>query len=415
MTLQQPVVNAGIARTDNLTVQLAAYGVVLSIVVLLESPIQMLLQTATALVVDPHSFRLVRRLMLLAGLSLSGLGLLIAASPLSILVTEGLLGLPPEVGAATRMALWPMLPWPLVVAWRRFYQGVLIGAGRASVVGWATLCRLGVIGLTVAVGLSLTIAPPGALLGSLALVLGAIAEAAAVTWWARPALSGIAGSTSRASGEHLTFAALLSFYAPLATTSAMTILVWPIISSALARGRAPTLGLAAWPIALSVWWLLGTPLQMLQQVVIAALRGGVAGPAVRRFALTIGAAASVLLGIAVLTSLSHLFLTEVIAAPPSLSEAVIASLRVMLPLPILASLQALLQGELIARGMTGQVRTAMAASLAALVLVLFFGTAWRVAAGTLLAATGLVVSSSVEVALLWSTSVRHASRAHDAV
>lgn len=41
MTLQQPVISAHIARMHDPAVQLAAYGVLLSIVVLLESPVHL--------------------------------------------------------------------------------------------------------------------------------------------------------------------------------------------------------------------------------------------------------------------------------------------------------------------------------------------------------------------------------------
>ncbi len=58
MTLQQPVIAAALARTANPQEALAAYGLALSVVVLLESPIQMLLATGAALAHDGPSFRL---------------------------------------------------------------------------------------------------------------------------------------------------------------------------------------------------------------------------------------------------------------------------------------------------------------------------------------------------------------------
>ncbi|MBI2940303.1 MAG: hypothetical protein HYY04_07660 [Chloroflexi bacterium] len=400
ITLQQPVVGAGIARSREPAVQLAAYGVVLSLIVLLESPIQMLLQTSTALVADARSFQLVSRLTLLAGLALSGLGLALFVTPLAVLVTDDLLGLPSQVGAATRAALWVMVPWPLAVAWRRFYQGVLVGAGRVGAVSWATLCRLVAIGLTVSVGLALAAPLPGALLGSISLLAGAVGEAAMVTWWARPVVRQMLADPLKREDTRLTFAGLLSFYAPLAITSVMTVLVWPIISGALARGRSPVLSLAAWPIALGVWWLFGTPLQMLQQAVIAALTSGVARSAVSSLTLAVGVSASFLLAATSLSPLLDLFVTWMIGAPPELTKAVVATMHAMIPLPLLATLQARLQGELIARAMTRQVRTATAVNFAALTLVLLAGTRWGMREGTQLAAASLVVAVAVEVAVL---------------
>lgn len=217
---------------------------------------------------------------------------------------------------------------------------------------------------------------------------------------AQPVVRNIVRSSPPPAGGNLTFAALLAFYTPLATTSVMTVAVWPIISSALARTSHPNVSLAAWPIALSIWWLLGTPLQMLQQVVIAALKSSTSAAKLAGFILVVGATASALLAAISFGPILGSFVIHVVGAPPGLVTPVVAAARAMAPLPLIAALLALLQGKLIVQGRTHLVRRAMAANIAALALVLFSGTVWTATEGTLLAAIGLVVSSSVEVSLL---------------
>ncbi len=178
MTLQQPVVTAAIARMAEAETALAAYGIALNIAVLVESPVQMLLPTANAVGQDRSSYRLLRRFTLFIGLALSGLLLLVASSPLGLLTVSGLVNALAKVAQQVLPALLVMTLWPLVVGWRRFYQGLLIRCGQPQAVGYATACRL----LTITVVVILVVHGsdwPGALVGGLALM--ARAEAAVVT------------------------------------------------------------------------------------------------------------------------------------------------------------------------------------------------------------------------------------------
>lgn len=180
MTLQQPVVTAAIARMADAETALAAYGVALNIVVLVESPVQMLLPTANAVGQDQLSYRLLRRFTLFIGLALSGLLLLMASSPLGVLTVSGLIQAPAKVTQQVLPTLLVMALWPLLVGWRRFYQGWLIQSGQPQVIGYATAFRL--LTLTVVVILAVNGSNwPGALVSGLALIAGAGAEAAVVT------------------------------------------------------------------------------------------------------------------------------------------------------------------------------------------------------------------------------------------
>lgn len=97
MTLQQPIIIAGIARMPDAETSLAAYGVALHMVVFLESPVQMLLSAANALAHDRESYRLLRRFTISMGLALSGLLLLLAWPPVGSVVVSRFIGAPPVV------------------------------------------------------------------------------------------------------------------------------------------------------------------------------------------------------------------------------------------------------------------------------------------------------------------------------
>ncbi|MBI4758473.1 MAG: hypothetical protein HY783_05670, partial [Chloroflexi bacterium] len=123
MTLQQPVLAAVLARTANPKESLAAYGLALSIAVLLESPIQMLLATGAALAHDKPSFRLLQRFTAITGTTLVGLEAVLVFTPLGQALFRHVLSAPPSVDSQALLALKVLLLWPLVVAWRRLYQG----------------------------------------------------------------------------------------------------------------------------------------------------------------------------------------------------------------------------------------------------------------------------------------------------
>ena len=96
-----------------------------------------------------------------------------------------------------------------------------------------------------------------------------------------------------------------------------------------------------------------------------------------------------------------------IGVPPVLTQTIVPAVRALSPLPLLAALQALRQGELMVRGMTRHVQTAMVANFIALILVLLPGLALGIVEGTLLAAIGLVVSLGIEVAVLYRHQFTH--------
>ncbi|GIK38938.1 MAG: hypothetical protein DPW09_39445 [Anaerolineae bacterium] len=429
MTLQQPVVTAAIARMADAETALAAYGVALNIVVLVESPVQMLLPTANAVGQDQLSYRLLRRFTLFIGLALSGLLLLMASSPLGVLTVSGLIQAPAKVTQQVLPTLLVMALWPLLVGWRRFYQGWLIQSGQPQVIGYATACRL--LTLTVVVILAVNGSNwPGALVSSLALIAGAGAEAAVVTarvWlllkagWPnnRPELelvptkakvdaislvtpSGGSGDERQPPAPRFgSVAALARFYLPLAATSVLTVVTWPLLTAGISRAAEPTPSLAAWPVALSLLWLLTTPLQMLQQVAITLAQEARSFQRVIRFGLAIGLLGSLVLATFAFTPLVNLFLQYVVAAPTEVAPLVIFAARILVPLPLVVAAQSLLQGLLIRRGTTGDVRLAMLVNLVVLSLLLLGGLADGRLAGAILAPIAMLGGLLAETAVLW--------------
>ena len=81
MTTEGPLISAAVNRLPDEVVMLAAFGIVVSLAVLIESPIINLLATATALVQDQPSFRQVQRFTFHWILLLTAISAIVAWTP----------------------------------------------------------------------------------------------------------------------------------------------------------------------------------------------------------------------------------------------------------------------------------------------------------------------------------------------
>ncbi len=121
---------------------MAAYGIVVSLSVLIESPIINLLATSTALVKDRASYLLVRTFTIHWMILLTIISVLVAFTPLFNWIVVGILETPPEVAQWVKPGMQIMIFWSAAIAWRRFLQGVMIHFGQTKKVAWGTAIRL---------------------------------------------------------------------------------------------------------------------------------------------------------------------------------------------------------------------------------------------------------------------------------
>ncbi len=189
MMLEGPAVQGAMGRLAAPELHLAAWGLTLSLSLLIESPVIMLLATAIALVQDADSYHALRRFMLTLAGGCTLLTALIAFTPLFDLIAGNIMGQPAPIVAAARPAMQIMLLWTAAIAWRRFYQGVLVRYGQTRRVSWGTAVRLSTV-LCVATILASLRHIPGVQVGAYAIMAAVIAEAFATTLFALPIIRG---------------------------------------------------------------------------------------------------------------------------------------------------------------------------------------------------------------------------------
>jgi hypothetical protein len=400
MTLQQPIITSGIARTLDAETSLAAYGVALSMVVFLESPIQMLLSATNALAHDGESYRLLRSFTIFMGLALSGLLLLLAWPMVGSAVISQFIGVPPLVIEPVLYMLLVMFPWPLVVGWRRFNQGIMIGRGYTQAVSLATFARLIVISTIVFITVR-RLKLPGVLVGSLALMGGAVIEMGIINFFVIRAMRQEAHIEIKTTTVARKLPILLRFYSPLALTSILSIATWPLVSVGIGHAGMPKPSLAAWSLTLSILWLITTPIQMLQETVIALVQRSRRIHTVIRFGLAVGLVGSVILGIFAFTPLNQTYLQIIVAAPDKIVPFTISAARILVPLPLIVAGQSLLRGLLIARGTTVVIRWAMMTNMVVISFILLGGVIHGSVPGIVIAPIALLGGLFTETMSLW--------------
>jgi hypothetical protein len=224
---------------------------------------------------------------------LTGLHVLVAFTPLYYVVVVDMIGAPAEIVEPSRLGLMIMVPWTWAVAYRRFNQGVLIRFGHSRAVGLGTLVRLGTDGLMLTTGYLIgTI--PGIAVAASTLIAGVVSEAIYAGLRIRPVLREQL-TQAGATGEPLTFRTFTAFYAPLAMTSALRLLVQPVGSAALSRMPDALDSLAAWSIVTGFVFLLRSLGFAYNEVVIALLDEPRAARNLSRFAVILAVITTVLL------------------------------------------------------------------------------------------------------------------------
>lgn len=351
MALCDPLVTAAVARLPQPVLTLGALGVAKALAVFFESPIIMLLHASNSLAAARSSRRSLLRFTLLAGGLLAGMITLLTVPRVFGWIASGLLGVEPALIEPARRVLLCLIPWPAVIAWRRYLQGLLIYGGRSADVGRAGIIRVFAVAALLAIGLRLEIA--GVWLAGIALISSVLIEAVVVSlaaWKQRAALRPRADSDTGLPGD---LRAVWRFYWPLANSM---LVVWggrACLLGVIARAVDGPLALAAWPAAWSLVLVIANSTRMVQQVAIR--NGDLPEGAVLRFSAAVGVAASASLLAIGATGVGHALLRVFVGGDAALLAGVRPVLLLSVATPLLVAIKNGCQGLLIRTGRTHRV------------------------------------------------------------
>ena len=403
MSLELPMMSAVIARLDDPTINLAAFGgIVFPLSLIIEAPVIMLLAASTALSKDMASYNLIRRYMLGAGALLTALHILVAFTPLYYIVVEGIIGAPHAIVEPARLGLMLMTPWTWCIAYRRFNQGVLIRFGHSLTIGLGTLIRLTADICVLTTGYLLW-SIPGAAVASAAIAVGVIAEALYVGIVVRPVREGELKAT-RPAQPPLTWRAFYAFYIPLLMTSLLVLLVNPLGSAALSRMPDAIPSLAVWAVVMGLTSLLRSLGVAFNEVVVALLDLPRSSPKLRRFAIGLAIISTLALFLITATPLSTLWFEKVTALSPDLSGLARQGLWLTLMLPALSVAQSWFQGSILFSKRTVGITKSVIIYLLSSFAILAGGVAWGQVTGLYVGLFAYGFSMLLQTTWLWVRS-----------
>lgn len=358
MAAEGPYLAAIIARLDQPTENLAAFGVAFALAIIIEAPVIMLMAASTALVTDAASYAALRRFTYTLAAALTLVQVVAVLPPVFDWLALSLLGLPPDVARLTHHGLAIMLPWPIAIGYRRFRQGLLIRRHLTRLVTYGTAVRLAAMS---AAALAAARVPEleGVHVGTIALATGVVVEAVASRVMTRgvvaelqagPARPGAADSGAAAeaaaipaatdaraaagSDAALTMPAIFRFYLPLAMTSLLAMAVQPAVTFFVGQSRYALESLAVLPVIHGLTFLFRALGLSFQEVGIALFgdRWEQYRP-IRNFGWMLAAFAAGGLGLIVFTPLAAVWFEDVSGLSPELAAFALLPAQILALLP----------------------------------------------------------------------------------
>jgi hypothetical protein len=397
MAYGDPMMTTTLAHLPDAQNNLAAVNIAKSLAIFFESPIIMILHAANALAGSQDSRKALWRFTLLVGGGLTFLLSLLGLPIIFNFVGVSLLGIPSAMLATVSQVLLLMGGWPFAIAWRRYFQGLLIYHGQSRAVAKASIFRLLTLALVLTGGFFLPIT--GGILAGFALISGVIVEAIAVTIFAR--LSGaILPPQIEQPNLPRNLTQVWKFYLPLANSM---MVVWggrAILISILARAEDATIAIAAWSAAWGLVLVIANSTRMVQQMVIK-YRHQVSDKQLLTFAMSVGAACSSLLLLMSLTPIGDRIVQSFIGNDLTLAKSIKPVLLICAIVPLFVALQNAIQGFLVSENRTGHVNLSTWLGTGTLLIITTFAIN-KGMNGAIAAAIAMITSMLVEIScLLW--------------
>lgn len=399
MTFEGPWIQGVIARKPDSETQLAAFGLIFSLSVLIETPIIMLLATSNALSRNRQAFQVLWRFMMITNALVTVLALLMAFTPLLDIYLGNLLNIPQHIIEATRPGMQIMVLWSAFIGYRRFHQGIIIRYGNTKYVGYGTVIRV-IISGGVAIGLGAITQIAGASIGALSLIFAVGAESIYTYFVSRKDVNHLLATPKQANQKLLTYRDALKFHVPLAATSIITLLIRPIIERGLASMPDATQALAAWPIIFSIMLVMRSGGMAFQEVVISMNQSEQHHQILKGFTLRLGFGLSMFMILFAFSPLITVYNNVILDVPENLRDLILMGTQAAIALPLLTTLQSYFRALHMLTDHTNIIYQAMIVGFIVTTVVVFGGIAFGLH-GILAASLGLTIGQIIELFLLF--------------
>lgn len=374
MALEGPISAGVIGSNPDATLNMAAFLVLMSLALWIESPVIDLLSTSTTLSTSRQNYLTITRFTQHLMLWTSVVHALLVFTPLYGVVTGQILRIPQPVADATLPALQIMLPWSACIGWRRYLQGILIRHGQTRWVGAGTFVRLTAMGTSAGLLSWLSPMPSIQIVGA-ALIASVFSEALFAHW---ASLKTIATAYAEPSDEApISMRRLCGFHFPLTLTTMVMFLSQPFVSAALARSPDAVVSMASWQTSFSIMWMMRAAVYALPEVVITLSQSADHSAALRRFSVQTGLVCSGIMALFAATGAVNLYFVYVAGAEPEVAHWAWVAFASTVAFPLIGALQSYCRGMLTLNHLTKPRLYSIFVSIVLLVVGLLAGTALR--------------------------------------
>ncbi|MGB1286378.1 MAG: hypothetical protein ACPG7F_07600 [Aggregatilineales bacterium] len=408
MTFEGPWVQGVISRKADAELQLAAFGLVMSLSVTIEAPIIMLLATGNALSRDNQAFKVLWRFMMVLNILLTGLALLMAFTPLLDVYLGDILGIPLDIIEATRPGMAIMILWTAFIGYRRFHQGIMIARNHTREISYGTMIRIVTSG-SVALFLGAFTETPGAQIGAWSLICAVAAEVFYIYRASRDDVNDLLEKSPADGIAPMTYRDIMRFHMPLALTSVLTLFIRPVLESGLASTPDAKEALAAWPIIFSIFLVMRSGAFAWQEVVISLSRNAQKHHKIRQFTRGLAATLTAFIIIFSFTPLIDFYIGTILGIPEAIRPAVIIGTQAGILLPLCATIQSYYRALLMLADNTSPVYQAMGLGFAMTVGVMWLGLQLQFP-GVMAASLSLTIGTIAELVYLWRTFIPQQSK-----
>jgi progressive ankylosis protein len=396
MGIEMPLINAVIARLNEAKTNLAAFGITLSISLLMEAPVIQLLTAGTALANSRNNYNRLMMFMHILAISITLLHLLIGITPLYTLLLKYIIGVPEDIIEISRRSFIWMFPWTAAIGYRRLWQGVIIRYGKTRVIPITMIIRLVTMAIVLLAGFYLPNIS-GAEIGGIALTTGVIFGALSSYIFLKPIVKNLKYSNKQ---DTLSWLDLKKFYFPLALTSFVSFIVRPVLSFGIARAAFPLESLAIWPVVISLMFLFSSMAMAYQEVVVSLLKETTVYKQLSRFAIYLGLLLTVLLALIAISPLCFLFYKYIAGLNEDLLPYTQIPTIILAMIPLISSMISWYRGVLIYKNQTRTIAIAVIFNSIVLLLIIILGPLIFNIPGVIIAAAAYMLSMFAEVLYL---------------
>jgi hypothetical protein len=409
MAIESPVSVGVLSRLPQPDLSTAAFFVMMSLALWIESPVIDLLSTSTTLARNRADFFLLQKFVYYVLGFVTAVHAAFAFTPLFGLFVHKILGVPEDVVLAAQPGFQIMTLWSACIGWRRFLQGVLIRFGETKRVGFGTFVRVSTMSVSATL-LYLFSNFRGIEIASICLMASVASESLYIHLAAAPIVRRNFELGHEYPEKPLTMKQLLAFHAPLTATTTVMMLGSPLVAWALAKSENSTVVLAGWQVSSTLAWLCRTIVFALPEVVITLYRDQQSAIKLRRFCLGVGIATSGILLLCAGLGIDLLFFTKILHASGNVAAVAHTAFLSVAALPFIGALQSYVRGMLTAHHLTVARFTAVIVATCSLGLFLFLTIAFGLA-GVVSAALALTAAMVVELLVL-AASLRRSDKSY---